>query len=575
MSLLDQITGALGTPDNVSSLMGGLRTNEADTRSMLGSAIPAVLAGLGAQSGGDGAGALHGLVSSDKGGLLASIGSFFEQGDRTGLASGLVGSLFGKQRGAIEGHISGESGVDLSSVTRFLPMLAPAIMSALGKIGDDDSLDADGLSEQLATIGAEGSLGDILEQADDEDRSGFLDGIASLVGAGGLGALIPALGTGDDSAGTSVAAAAASVGAVGAGAAGATSYDYNDRDRTGLGWLIPALLIAGGLILGLILWQCGNSEVRQASVETIEEPEPEVAAEPEADPEPEPEPTAVPEPTATPEPEPTATPAPEPTAVPVVTIADLAVASPDLSTLVGVADQLGLVPVLADPDAGPFTVFAPTNDAFAAAGDVVERLDEDQLATTVGFHVVPGIFTSDQVVPGAEFETLTGEILRIGDDGTLPGGFGVAQADVTADNGIVHIVEGVLVPGSVQRSLATADVNALLRLEPIQFAVGSAEILPESVPTLDNAIAVLTEVPAGTQLEVQGHTDSDGGEAGNLALSDARANSVVAYLTNGGVDPEILTPVGYGETQLLIDPDLTPEDKQQNRRIEFVDTTGN
>ena len=58
MSLLDQITGALGTADNVSSLMGGLRTNEADTRSMLGSAIPAVLAGLGAQSGGDGAGAL-------------------------------------------------------------------------------------------------------------------------------------------------------------------------------------------------------------------------------------------------------------------------------------------------------------------------------------------------------------------------------------------------------------------------------------------------------------------------------------------------------------------------------------
>lgn len=573
MSLLDQITGALGTPDNVSSLMGGLRTNEADTRSMLGSAIPAVLAGLGAQSGGDGASALHGLVSSDKGGLLASVGSFFEQGDRTGLASGLVGSLFGKQRGAIEGHISGESGVDLSSVSRFLPMLAPAVMSMLGKIGDDDSLDADGLSEQLATIGADGPLGDILEQADDDDRSGFLDGIASLAGAGGLGALIPAMGAGDDGAGAGVATAAASVGAVGAGVAGVTRYDHNDRDRTGLGWLIPALLIAGGLILGLILWQCGNSEVRQAAVETIEEPEAEVAAEPE--PEPEPEPTAVPEPTATPEPAPTATPEPEPTAVPVVTIADLAVGSPELSTLVGVADQLGLVPTLADPDAGPFTVFAPTNDAFEAAGTVVERLDDDQLATTVGFHVVQGVVTSDQVVPGAEFETLAGETLRIGDDGTLPGGFGVVQADLTADNGIVHVVEGVLVPGSVQRSLATADVNALLRLEPIQFAVGSAEILPESVPTLDNAIAVLTNVPAGTQLEVQGHTDSDGGDAGNLALSDARANSVVAYLTNGGVDPEILTPVGYGETQLLIDPDLTPEDKQQNRRIEFVDTTGN
>ena len=58
------------------------------------------------------------------------------------------------------------------------------------------------------------------------------------------------------------------------------------------------------------------------------------------------------------------------------------------------------------------------------------------------------------------------------------------------------------------------------------------------------------------------------------ASSEARAASVVAYLTDGGVPADILVPVGYGETQLLIDPEATAEDFAANRRIEFVDITG-
>ena len=130
-----------------------------------------------------------------------------------------------------------------------------------------------------------------------------------------------------------------------------------------------------------------------------------------------------------------------------MTIADLAAGSPDLNTLVGLASDLDLVGPLADADAGPFTVFAPTDDAFAAAGGTLERLDEDQTRQAVTYHVVPGVFTSADLTPGTTLETLAGDTLTVAGDGTLNGGVGVIVADLTADNGVVHVIDGVLVPG--------------------------------------------------------------------------------------------------------------------------------
>jgi outer membrane protein OmpA-like peptidoglycan-associated protein len=202
---------------------------------------------------------------------------------------------------------------------------------------------------------------------------------------------------------------------------------------------------------------------------------------------------------------------------------------------------------------------------------VLGRLDDDQIQATVGFHVVRGLVSADQVVPGASFETLTGETLIIGEDGTLPGGVEVTTTDLPAANGLVHIVDSVIVPGSVRRDLTTTDINQLFELEPIQFATGSADILNESVPTLDQAVVLLSQAPAGSQFEVQGHTDSAGDDEPNQVLSEARAVSVLTYLVDNGTSPDLLVAVGYGETQLKVDPDLTSEDKAMNRRIEFVD----
>jgi len=569
MTLLDQISDALGASGALGDLSSSLGASRSDTDSLVSAGLPAILGGLGAQSGGDGMGALMGLLGDDGGDFIGHLGSFFRQGDKTGVASKLVGALFGSQRNAIESHVAANSGGAISTVSRLLPMLTPAVMGFISKMIKDDGLDADGLGEQLAAFGASGPLGDILATNAEEDQAGFIEGITAVRDAGGLGALIPAAAPMSAASTAGVAGAAVA----GGGASAVTTLAApveEDRDRNGLGWTAVLLPIIA-LIAGLVLWQCTSSaDVADDGDETAEV---ESASEPAAEPEPEPEPTVAPEPDPTAVPEPTATPepTPEPTPVPAITIADLAVGTPELSTLVGLVTDFGLADQLADPDAGPFTVFAPTNDAFASAGPVLERLDDDQTLTAVTYHVVPGVVTAADLTPGATFETLADEILTVNDDGTLTGGVGVVTADITADNGVVHIIEQVLVPGSISRSLAAQDVNAAFELNPIQFSLGSAEILPDSQVTLDEAIVTLTSLPEGTIFEVQGHTDSQGDEFANQALSEARAASVVAYLVDGGVDPDMLVPVGFGETDLKVDPEVTEEDFFANRRIEFND----
>ena len=71
-----------------------------------------------------------------------------------------------------------------------------------------------------------------------------------------------------------------------------------------------------------------------------------------------------------------------------------------------------------------------------------------------------------------------------------------------------------------------------------------------------------------TDVDVEGHTDSVGPDAYNLALSERRANSVKRYLTQQGVPGERMTPVGYGET-IPIDTNDTEEGRSNNRRVEF------
>jgi len=104
-------------------------------------------------------------------------------------------------------------------------------------------------------------------------------------------------------------------------------------------------------------------------------------------------------------------------------------------------------------------------------------------------------------------------------------------------------------------------------LSAIQFASGSAQILPESAEILDQAAEILNSDPS-IVIEIGGHTDSVGSSESNQKLSEDRAKAVDAALTERGVTNET-SPRGYGEQRLAKNPESTDEDRATNRRIEF------
>jgi OmpA-OmpF porin, OOP family len=101
----------------------------------------------------------------------------------------------------------------------------------------------------------------------------------------------------------------------------------------------------------------------------------------------------------------------------------------------------------------------------------------------------------------------------------------------------------------------------------VYFETNSAELGPVSTATLNKALEVLSRRD-GINLEVDGHTDSRGTEAYNMALSDRRAKSVVEYLTSHGIDASRLTAHGFGETKPVAD-NTNPNGQAKNRRVEL------
>ena len=104
--------------------------------------------------------------------------------------------------------------------------------------------------------------------------------------------------------------------------------------------------------------------------------------------------------------------------------------------------------------------------------------------------------------------------------------------------------------------------------EKIQFATGSAEILPASFGLLDEIAKLFQENPQIEVVAIEGHTDSVGGDSYNQKLSQARAASVKKYLVDKGVAAKRLEAKGFGLTRPIGD-NSTEAGKEQNRRVEF------
>lgn len=138
------------------------------------------------------------------------------------------------------------------------------------------------------------------------------------------------------------------------------------------------------------------------------------------------------------------------------TIVDLAVGDERFSTLVTAVTAAGLVETLSGE--GPFTVFAPTNDAFAAlpAGALDAVVADPELLTAVlTYHVVAGDVRAADVVSLTKARTVQGEHLRIGTEGGVTvDGANVVTTDLVASNGVIHVVDAVLLPKAVLAALS-------------------------------------------------------------------------------------------------------------------------
>lgn len=223
--------------------------------------------------------------------------------------------------------------------------------------------------------------------------------------------------------------------------------------------------------------------------------------------------------------------------------------------------------------------------ANVTAGEGVTRLQIallPELKSSLDFVVTDG---AGQPVPEAAVKVAEGppgcapsrQPTLTGGRGTAAVGAGTYALQVTApgyapwtgeaavDAGARKTVEVKLVAARVR-----VEIGRIVILDKVFFETAKAIIKPESFPLLDEVAATLRTNPQILKVEVGGHTDSDGNDAANQKLSQARAEAVLDYLAvKGKVDASRLVAKGYGETT-PISTNKTSAGKATNRRVEFL-----
>ena len=239
-----------------------------------------------------------------------------------------------------------------------------------------------------------------------------------------------------------------------------------------------------------------------------------------------------------------------PTPAPSGTIVDIATANGSFTTLVAAVNAAGLGETLSG--AGPFTVFAPTDDAFKALpAGVVDALlkpeNKATLAKILSYHVVAGKVVAADIKAG-EVPTVEGGTVKLATEGGVTvNDAKVVTADVIASNGVIHVIDKVLIPSGIDvSSLLASPAAAPVDLTTtnkagdatpedltVYFDSGTAKINAAGQAKIDGASKVLSTAAAGTKVALVGRADKTGDAAANLALSKRRAAAVEAALVKG------------------------------------------
>lgn len=144
-------------------------------------------------------------------------------------------------------------------------------------------------------------------------------------------------------------------------------------------------------------------------------------------------------------------------AAPAADIVDTAIAAGSFSTLVAAVQAADLVDTLKGE--GPFTVFAPTDEAFAAlpegtVEDLLKPENKAKLASILTYHVVPGKVLSSDLSGEMSVPTAQGEEVSIvvADAGVTINGANITAVDIDTSNGVIHVIDAVILPGEAGKS---------------------------------------------------------------------------------------------------------------------------
>jgi uncharacterized surface protein with fasciclin (FAS1) repeats len=186
-------------------------------------------------------------------------------------------------------------------------------------------------------------------------------------------------------------------------------------------------------------------------------------------------------------------------------IVDTAVSAGQFQTLVTAVEAAGLVETLKGE--GPFTVFAPTDEAFAKLPKgTVEHLlkpeNRDELTAILTYHVVPGRVTADKVVELSSATTANGQRLgvHVEEGGVRIDGANVIETDISASNGVIHVIDQVLIPSTDTIVDIAAGSDQFETLVAAVTAAELAEVLSGEGPftVFAPTDAAFAKLPAGT-----------------------------------------------------------------------------